>query len=231
MMSIPMKATIPSENAGSSRFTVVAFTDADGPAFDQAARIALRVPGSELHLVHVFHEEPSPARSRDLIGHLRLYVNEKAELIGGHHGGHSSSLGEAGARDRSVFHGGRRRSHRRRLPPWTAPQAMGGGVAAEKLLGVGALCPVLVASPAPKKPEKHEPTIEPPCPECLRARAVSGGSQWWCERHSGGRRPRLFVPARAAVRIARLRGHSDRNRLLIGNPDASSLVSSTRSSS
>lgn len=27
------------------------------------------------------------------------------------------------------------------------------------------------------------PSIEPPCPDCLAARASSGGKQYWCERH------------------------------------------------
>ena len=29
-----------------------------------------------------------------------------------------------------------------------------------------------------------EPTIEPPCEDCLSARAESGGTQQWCARHS-----------------------------------------------
>ena len=58
------------------------FTDADSPAFDKAARVAMRVPGSELHLVHVFHTAPSAERTRDLVAHLRLYVDEKAVING-----------------------------------------------------------------------------------------------------------------------------------------------------
>jgi hypothetical protein len=69
--------------------------------------------------------------------------------------------------------GSRRRPH---LKHWID------GFAAEKLLG-GFPCPLLVASPMPN-PEKHEPTIEPPCQDCVRLHAASGGSQWWCERHS-----------------------------------------------
>ena len=38
----------------------------------------------------------------------------------------------------------------------------------------------------------HEPTpsIEAPCPNCVEARAKSGGNEYWCEQHSGkhGRR-------------------------------------------
>jgi hypothetical protein len=81
-----MASTIPAKKEAARKLTVVvglAFTDSDGPAFDQAARIAQRVPGSELPLVHVFHEELSASRSRELVGHLRLYVNEKAAVTGG----------------------------------------------------------------------------------------------------------------------------------------------------
>jgi hypothetical protein len=28
------------------------------------------------------------------------------------------------------------------------------------------------------------PAIEPPCPECLKARSASGGASYWCEQHS-----------------------------------------------
>ncbi len=45
-----------------------------------------------------------------------------------------------------------------------------------------ARCPVLVI-PAPPPPES-EVAIEPPCPECVRARAASAGKQFWCAQHS-----------------------------------------------
>src|SRR5271170_4249258 len=76
----------PAQHPRTPKFTVVVgldFTDADGPAFDQAARLVVRVPGGVLHLVHVFGTAPSPEQSRDLSSHLRLYVNEKAEIAPG----------------------------------------------------------------------------------------------------------------------------------------------------
>lgn len=44
-------------------------------------------------------------------------------------------------------------------------------------------CPVLV-----ERGKRHEaawttPEIEPPCPQCLEARAASGGKELWCARH------------------------------------------------
>ncbi len=162
------------------------FTDADGPAFDQAVRIAQRVPHSGLHLVHVFHEEPSGERSRDLVGHLRLYVNEKAAIANGLRGMTVGIHLRAGKPAREIVQlatevqadlivvGSHKGPH---LRHWIV------GSTAEKLIA-GGPCPVLVASPRLPVPEKHEPAIEPPCPQCVQARKASDGAKWWCDRHS-----------------------------------------------
>ena len=161
------------------------FTDADGPAFDQAARIAQRVRGSELHLVHVFHTEPSAERSRELVDHRRLYVNEKVAIATSLRGITIGIHLRAGKPVREIVQlatevhadiivvGSHKGPH---LKQWIV------GSTAEKLIA-GAPCPVFVASPTPPVPEKHEPMIEPPCPQCVQARKASGGATWWCERH------------------------------------------------
>jgi len=41
-------------------------------------------------------------------------------------------------------------------------------------------CPVLVVRP---KQASLVPGIEPPCPRCLEARTLSGGTQLWCDQH------------------------------------------------
>jgi nucleotide-binding universal stress UspA family protein len=41
-------------------------------------------------------------------------------------------------------------------------------------------CPVLVVRP---KQTSLVPGIEPPCPRCLEARKLSGGTQLWCDQH------------------------------------------------
>ena len=135
------------------------FTDADGPAFDQAAQIARRVPHSGLHLVHVFHTELSAERSRELVGHLRLYVNEKAAIADGLRGITVGIHLRAGKPAREIVQlamevhadiivvGSHRGPH---LKHWSV------GSTAEKLIA-GASCPVFVASPMPKVPEITSP--------------------------------------------------------------------------
>ncbi len=77
--------TVPEAAVPSTLRVVVglAFDDADGLAFDQAASVAERVAYCELHLVHVFDAEPSESRAQELVEHLRLYVNEKAAALPG----------------------------------------------------------------------------------------------------------------------------------------------------
>jgi len=171
------------------RFAVVLgldFTDADGPAFDQAARLATRVIGSELHLVHVFGAEPSAERSRDLVGHLRLYVNEKIAANGalkgmavGIHLRGGKTVPEllrlaAEVQADVIVVGSHRGPH---IKDWIV------GSTVEKLVSNTAFA-VVVAAPKAKEPEAQEPVIEPPCPRCVEARFASKGKEWWCERHA-----------------------------------------------
>lgn len=61
-------------------------------------------------------------------------------------------------------------------------------------------CSVLVVRPTGTLAEDG-PRIEPPCPDCVEVRRTSGGSQFWCERHSERRgRPHTyhFAPVRSA---------------------------------
>ncbi len=179
----------PAQPSPTPKFTVVVgldFTDADGPSFDQAARLALRVPAGELHLVHVFGTAPSPERSRDLSSHLRLYVNEKVQITPGLRGTKVGIHLRGGKTVREIVQlatdvqadlivvGSHKGPH---VKDWIA------GSTVERLVSSAGF-PVLVAAPKPKDLEKHEPAIEPPCPQCLAARVSSGGKEGWCERHA-----------------------------------------------
>jgi nucleotide-binding universal stress UspA family protein len=178
----------PTQTPALPKFSVVVgldFTDADGPAFDQAARLVMRVPGGELHLVHVFDTAPSAERSRDLASHLRLYVGEKAAITTGLRGVPVGIHLRGGKPVRELIQlatevqanvivvGSHKGPH---IKDWLV------GSTVERLVS-GAAFPVLVATPK-KKPETHEPVIEPPCPQCVEARMASLGKSWWCPRHA-----------------------------------------------
>lgn len=68
----------------------------------------------------------------------------------------------------------------------TAPQSaverlLLGSVAEKVVRGAG--CPVLVVRP--KEHHVHdEPTIEPPCPDCVAVQDQTARAQLWCERHA-----------------------------------------------
>jgi nucleotide-binding universal stress UspA family protein len=162
------------------------FKDTGGAAFDQAARIAKRVPGSAIHLVHVFDEAPGADAARTIKDHLRLYVNEKAAALGGfpgmtvgihiRSGKVSTELSrfavEVGA-DMLVI-GARPGPH---LKSWIV------GSIADKL-AAEAPCAVLVAGVSPPVATHVATAIEPVCTDCARARSTTNGKQWWCARHA-----------------------------------------------
>ena len=171
-----------------SRLCVVVgldLTPTEALAFGQAARVARTVPGAEIHLVHVLGgRDATEARRRDLVERLRVYANEEGRALGGLGGVTIGIHVRAGDPAREIAQlasdlgaslvvlGARHRPH---LRSWVI------GSTAQHLLA-SAPCPVLVAGPK-RDPEKHEPAIEPPCPDCLRVRAARNGTAFWCERH------------------------------------------------
>ncbi len=177
-----------SETKQSRPFSVVVgldFTDAGGFAFQQAARIAKRIPHAAIHLVHVFEDEPTNGKSRDLVQRLRLYANEQAAAVGGLSGNAIGIHLRTGNPVREIVQlaselgadlivlGAHKHPH---MKSWVV------GSTAEHLLAM-APCPVMVAGPKPA-PAHFVPSIEPPCPDCETTRKASGGTQWWCERHA-----------------------------------------------
>lgn len=161
------------------------FTDGGAYAFDQAARIARRIPGATLHLVHVFEEPVSAKEAEAMRQHLKLYANEKAASLGGMEakptGLHlrTGNAARAIAQFASDVEAGLVvvGADKHPLKHWFAPKT------AEKLIAL-APCPVLVAGPKPPPAEPLEPMIEPPCADCVAQRFASHGDQWWCARHA-----------------------------------------------
>jgi len=160
-------------------------TAASGYAFDQAGRIARRIPNSQLHAVHVMREKDSQTGAHDMAGLLTLYVEDKSRALGGME---SQSVGvhlragdpatqitqlavDLGA---DVILVGSHTLHLRRLVV---------GSTAERIMA-HAPCPVVVAGPRPKPEPSHVIVIEPACADCLVARTATNGAAWWCARHS-----------------------------------------------
>jgi nucleotide-binding universal stress UspA family protein len=161
-------------------------TETSGYALDRAARITARIPYSELHAVHVASSETSHEKAREAVGLLRLYVSEKAACLrelGQQCVGVHVRLGDAAheiARLASelgadmIIVGAHGAPRLRNLFI---------GSTGERLMET-AQCPVLVAGPRPQPHPSHVIVIDPPCPDCVEARAASKGRTWWCARHS-----------------------------------------------
>lgn len=161
-------------------------TEASGYAFEEAMHIARRIPSSEIHLIDVRPKELPDSETMQLAGRLRTYVDEKAASLGGMRGQsvavhvrygdpmhHIVELAADVGIDLIVLGNPKH-------PHW---QNLVAGSLADKLLR-HAPCPVLVAGPKPAEPRPQPPRVEPPCPDCLRTRASTHGSQWWCSRHA-----------------------------------------------
>jgi nucleotide-binding universal stress UspA family protein len=171
-------------------FTVVVgndFTPASGYAFDQAARVARRVPGSDLHVVHVVDAKVTAEQAKQLATDLRLYLEDKVKALGGLEGQAVGIHVRAGQPAREIAQlakdvsadlivlGTHEGPHLKQLVL---------GSVAERLL-VASPCPVFIAGPMPAaRDDAHEPAILPPCPDCVQARVKSAGHDWWCARHS-----------------------------------------------
>jgi nucleotide-binding universal stress UspA family protein len=157
-------------------------TASGGYALDQATRIAGRVPGSQLHVLHVSTEDVKS----ETLGLLRHYVSAKATALGGpmqqtvavhvRSGDPAHEIVQL-ATDLSadlVIVGTHKMPHLKNLFV---------GSTAERVMQ-SASCPVVVAGPRPKPEPPHVIVIEPACPVCVQTRFQTGGRSWWCERHS-----------------------------------------------
>lgn len=164
-------------------------SEAGGYAFERAARLAQRLPNAALQFLYVATEgDASEARMRQLGGQLTTYVAEKAASLGGfpglrvgvhvRHGDPVREIAQLAAEIDAVLIVLGSSTHPRLM------SLIAGGVA-DKLM-LHAPCPVILAGPQPAEALGHPPTIEPPCPDCVKARAASNGRQWWCARHTSG---------------------------------------------
>jgi nucleotide-binding universal stress UspA family protein len=181
---------MPNELAGHDRpFVLIvgidlADTASSGFALDQAARIAMRIPSSIMHLAYVLSADSRPSTAREAAGLLKLYVNEKASQLGGlarmnvgihvRRGDAAKEIAQLASEVEAdlVIVGAHQKLRSLLL-----------GTTSERLMQAVS-CPVVVAGPRPHPAERHIITIEPPCPDCVAVRDETQGKTWWCLRHS-----------------------------------------------
>jgi len=185
-------------------------TDSSGFALDQAARTAMRIIRSEMHLLHVLPAGAGPDQIREAAGSLERYVSAKAKQLGGlarqsvgihvRSGapGHEIAQLASDVNADLIVVGTHHRGHLKQLLL---------GSTAEHVMAT-AKCPVFVAGPRPAPKPSHVIVIEPPCTDCLQARQATQGRSWWCKRHSEHHH------------LHRLHRYSYQSELPFGQPDA-----------
>lgn len=161
-------------------------TESSGYAFEQAARIASRIPGCAMHVVHVAPSGASVDEMVRLAGLLRLYVSESAAALHlrgpdatGLHvcwGDAAKEIAQLAAETEAdmIVVGARKRPQLETLFV---------GSTAGRVMGA-TRCPVFVAGPRPAPEPSHVIVIDPPCPDCLAHRQATEGREWWCARHA-----------------------------------------------
>jgi nucleotide-binding universal stress UspA family protein len=160
--------------------------ESSGYAFQQAVRIASRIPSCAVQIVHVAPADASPEELSRLAGLLRLYVAESASAFGVRAGGglglhirqgdaakEIAQLAADSVADMIIV-GTRKRPQLKSL--------FVGSTASRVMAATD--CPVFVAGPRPAPEPSHVIVIEGPCPDCVATRQATQASQWWCARHS-----------------------------------------------
>jgi nucleotide-binding universal stress UspA family protein len=154
-------------------------------AFEQAARIASRIPGSQVHNVYAMPANTEDALVAEADGLLRLYINEKVasmDVYGPAYGVHVRRGDPAGeiaqvahdlAADMVIVGTHHAPLMKTLILGSTAIRVM-----------AHASCPVVIAGPRPKPEAAHTIFIDAPCPECVAKREATHNKVYWCDRHS-----------------------------------------------
>jgi nucleotide-binding universal stress UspA family protein len=191
----------------SNRYVIIAalqFDDTGERALREASRMALRDPDAQLHVVHVI--APSLAAERDgestaiaaqlsrAPDKIREYVDRvcagtSLKIVAHVRSGtpHDVILQCAADYGADVIVIGTHQRH--------GFEKLLLGSVGEKVLRE-AHCPVFIAAPKSHNPRESNPSIEPPCPDCITTRQTTGDPDAWCERHSRSRlRPHTYTPS------------------------------------
>lgn len=141
-------------------------------AFEQAARVARRIPDSQLHVVSVIEGASTSKGTHRIADQLQRYIDDVARAIGGleqQRIGVHVRCGKA-SDELSQF-----------ARDVNADLVVVGAHGAR----LSAPCPVFETGPMPRPDHAvREATIAPPCAACLAVRAQTAGAAFWCSRHA-----------------------------------------------
>jgi nucleotide-binding universal stress UspA family protein len=185
------------------RFTVVVgidFSEMSDRALDQALEAASLRDGAEVHVLYV---EPDVFAGAAFAGRLKEAISADAAVLEVH-----KRASERVAKISPEIQKQRIRrvvAHFRRGSPAENVAQLAADLDAD-LVVVGshghrglerlflgsvaervarlARCPVWIVRPKDHSTAGRVPEIEPPCPDCLAARAASNGTKMWCARHA-----------------------------------------------
>lgn len=171
---------------GRRPFTIVVADEAaraGGCAFDEAARVAERIPLAALHAVYLLKHGTSLAELEEIAKSLRGDTTGRAAALGIH----ERLMGvHVRAGDPVDAVGSVARELDADLVIVGETERRIGGLlkrSAVEKLRLELACPVVYA----KSLGAPLPEIEPACPGCALMRAQSQGRVWWCDAH---RKPR-----------------------------------------
>ncbi len=178
-----------------SPFTIVMAdeaTRAGGSAFDEAARVAERIPLAALHAVYLLRHTGSLGQLEEIAKSLRSDTSGRAATLGIHDRLMGVHVRVGSAVDAIVSVA---RELDAALVVVGESERLVGGMLRRSVIDKMRLelaCPVVVA----KSLGAPAPEIEPACQGCELARTQSNGAVWWCLAH---RKPRVHHRHRAVT--------------------------------
>lgn len=160
------------------------FSPESDHALDQASRIASRIPGCELHVVRAVATTVSDARVHEIADKLEAYMAEVSSVVGMALD-HLAVHVRPGAASRVLTTVAREVSADMIVlgPRAQSLKSLFLGSVGRRVVAQ-ATCPVVVASGSARDTSADDPVIEPACPDCVKTRAATSGTAWWCERHA-----------------------------------------------
>lgn len=167
---------------GRRPFTIVVADEAaraGGSAFDEAARVAERIPLAALHAVYLVKRGTSLAELEDVAKSLRADTTGRAAALGLHD--RLMAVHVRAGRPVEAVADVARELDADLIIVGDSARRLGSMLKRSNVdkLRLEVTCPVVVA----KSLSGPMPEIEPACPSCELARVQTHGHVWWCAVH------------------------------------------------